>query len=154
MRFSFDHFYFDEPASSDSYLPLLLKAMSRELNYVVPEKFRKNYKDLQDRTRQAVGWYTPGNEDDHNELLDLQDELLTALNENAPPYLTFSMNSVGSWGWQIDEWALEYADAVRVSDLSEVDDNYRGEVIVVNDHGNTTLLVRDDEGFKEIWACV
>lgn len=154
MHFSFDHFYFDEPASSDNYLPQLLKAMILELDYVVPEKFRSNYEDLQDRVRQAVDNYAPNNKDEHKELLDLEDELVTALNDNAPPYLIFSLNSVGRWGWQIDEWALECANVLRVSDLSQVDEDYRGEVILVNDHGNTSLFVKDEEGFKEIWAAV
>lgn len=155
MSFSFDGFYFDEPASSEEYLPELLKAMSRELRRIVPEdKFLAPYKPLIDTVRQAVVWYTPGDVEAHSELLELQDQLMEALSDNSPPYLSFGLDGTGRWCWQIDEWALEYSEALRISDLSELEDDYRGEVILINDHGNTTLYYVSDDGVKTIWSVV
>lgn len=37
-------------------------------------------------------------------------------------------------------------DGLKVSDLSEVPEEYEGEILHVNDHGNVTLYVQDDCG--------
>lgn len=155
MSFSFDRFYFDLPASDPEYLPELTRALARELRDLVPEQFRAPYKDLLDRTRQAIGWFDPEKPDDgQDELLDIQDELMQAIAENAPPYLVLELSNTGKWEWRIDRWAVEHSEALKVEDLSEVDEDYRGEVFVVNDHGNISLYVKDDTGFNEIWSAV
>jgi hypothetical protein len=155
MSFSFDGFYFDEPADSEQYLPELLKALSQELRRIVPdERFLAPYKPLLHTVQQAVSSYTAGDAEAHSKLLDLQDQLMEAISDNAPPYLLLSLNSTGKWCWQIDEWGLDISEALRISDLSELEDDYRGEVVVINDHGNVTLYHAGDDGLREIWAAV
>jgi hypothetical protein len=44
-----------------------------------------------------------------------------------------------SWMSDMDDF-----DGLRVSDTSEVPDDYSGEVLHVNDHGNATLYVADN----------
>ena len=44
--------------------------------------------------------------------------------------------------------------AIKVSDLSEVPSWFRGEVAVVNDHGNVTLYVKTSRALREIWSVV
>jgi len=43
-------------------------------------------------------------------------------------------------------------DGLKVDDLSEVADDYTGEVLHVNDHGNCTLYASESGELKEIWA--
>lgn len=156
MSFSLD-FFFDEPADSEEYLPNLLEAMSQELIRHLPEeKFLTPYKPLIEAVQAAVDSYDPDTEnvEAHEHLLDLQDQLLEALNEIAPPYVFFALDNTGRWRWQIDEFDLESSEVRQVSDLSELEDNYDGEVLVVNDHGNRILLNVNGNDVREIWSTV
>lgn len=52
-----------------------------------------------------------------------------------------------------ESWEDDF-DGLKVSDLSEVPKDYRGEVAVVNDHGNVTLYVKSARKLTEIWSIV
>ena len=58
------------------------------------------------------------------------------------------------YGYWLSESFEEDFEGLRVSDLSEVPAKYRGEVLVVNDHGNMTLYVKTSRTMREVWAVV
>jgi hypothetical protein len=52
-------------------------------------------------------------------------------------------------------WAEEdYPGGIRVSDLADVPKWFRGEVAVVNDHGNCALYVKTARTLRVIWEVV
>ena len=64
----------------------------------------------------------------------------------------------GLYGLNTYDQACEMMDAVRkavrmVSDTADVPDDYRGEVMLVNDHGNVTLY-HAKVALEEVWAIV
>lgn len=83
---------------------------------------------------------------------DLQD----ALNEFAPPYGYFGTaeGDGASFGFYISASAIEEFDGLKVSDLSEVPAGYRGEFMVVNDHGNISLYTKNSRRETFIWSVV
>lgn len=90
-----------------------------------------------------------------------QDELLNeglfnALNFFAPAYCYFgSHEGDGSdYGFWVSSEIDEDFDGKKVSDLSEVPDNFMGYILNVNDHGNMTLYYKCPYDFHEIWAIV
>jgi len=89
------------------------------------------------------------------------DECLTAcfdaLDRCCPPYFYFgSHQGDGSdYGFWLSEESLEDFDGLKVSDTSDVPEDYQGEVLHVNDHGNCTLYTADGKGnLSEVWAIV
>jgi hypothetical protein len=86
----------------------------------------------------------------------LNEDLFNALNEFAPPYFYFGSHpgDGSDYGFWLSEDCLVDFDGLKVNDTSEVPEDYVGEVIHVNDHGNTTLYVADGGKLTEIWAIV
>jgi hypothetical protein len=88
------------------------------------------------------------------------DELTDLLSEFAPPYAYFGTHpgdgaDFGFWVSGDVAQQVREGDGQVVSDLSELPDHYRGEVLIVNDHGNCTLgYVADSGDFIEVWAIV
>jgi len=86
------------------------------------------------------------------------DALFDALNEYAAPYFYFgALPDDGSdYGFWLCEDSIDCAfDGMKVEDLSDVPDDYEGEILHVNDHGNISLYVADGKGnTTEIWAIV
>jgi hypothetical protein len=90
---------------------------------------------------------------------DFVNELADALNELAPPYFYFGAHpSDGAdYGfWLTDDVVQQVKDndGLVVDDTSEVPADYSGEVLHVNDHGNTTLYTADNGKLTEVWAIV
>jgi hypothetical protein len=87
-------------------------------------------------------------------ICSLEDELDTF----APRYAYFSANEGdGScFGFWLSPQFTEEDDfdGLRVSDLSDIPDNYEGEALVVNDHGNMTLYDCVDGKQTEVWGIV
>jgi hypothetical protein len=99
------------------------------------------------------------------------ESLFDALGEYAAPYFYFGAHpgdgaDYGFWlseGWD-DEFETAWTaagnrcesriDHLKVSDLADVPVWFRGEVAVVNDHGNVTLYVKTSRSLREIWAVV
>ena len=84
------------------------------------------------------------------------DYLFDALNDFPAPYFYFGAHpgDGADYGyWLSEDFEYDF-DGLKVSDLSEVPKNYRGEVLHINDHGNMTLYVKNSRGFKEIWGIV
>jgi len=86
----------------------------------------------------------------------LLEELFDILNNFAPPYMYFGAHcgNGSDYGFWLSESIAEDFDGLKVADLSEVPDSYEGEVLLINDHGNTSLYVADKGKLKEMWAVV
>ena len=87
---------------------------------------------------------------------DLNEYLFDALNEYAGPYFYFGSHpSDGAdYGFWLSDYFQNEFDGLKVSDSSEIPAKYRGEVLIVNDHGNATLAVKTSRALKVIWAIV
>lgn len=87
----------------------------------------------------------------------LLEELEDLLMSNAPNYCLFGPHEgdgsdFGFWpDWWEVEGGIDDGEILKVSDLSEVPDDWRGLTLVVNDHGNATLY--DTDG-GEVWGIV
>jgi len=100
------------------------------------------------------------------------DALFDALGEYAGPYFYFGAHpgdgaDYGFWlseSWDEDFydapcWGLEKSrkqqpSSIKVEDLPDVPSWFRGEVAVVNDHGNVTLYRKTSRALHEIWSIV
>lgn len=97
--------------------------------------------------------------DSDDSQFDLE-ELEAMLGSYAPSYCYFGAHEgdgadFGFWvSWDSIRDAQHDGDILTVADLSEVPDDYRGEVFHVNDHGNGTLYVTDSGKLSEVWSVV
>ena len=84
------------------------------------------------------------------------DALFDALQEYAGPYFYFGAHpgNGSDYGYWLGESFADDFDGLKVSDLSEVPSSYRGEVLLVNDHGNISLYVKSARKLREIWSVV
>lgn len=66
-----------------------------------------------------------------------------------------SDGSVFQYGGRVIAFDKEYnGTPIKVSDLSDIPSWFRGEVAVVNDHGNVTLYVKTSRTLREVWSIV
>lgn len=89
----------------------------------------------------------------------LNETLFDALQNCAAPYFYFGAHSGdgSDYGfWLVEDVAQQVEDngGLNVSDTSEVPADYSGEVLHVNDHGNTTLYSADHGKLTEVWSLV
>lgn len=93
------------------------------------------------------------NEADPEEVLS---ELFDALSEFAPPYAYFGSHpgDGSDYGFWLTENIDECFDGLKVDDTGEVPDDYCGEVLHINDHGNMTLYSASNGKLSEVWALV
>jgi len=85
------------------------------------------------------------------------DSLIDALNEYAPTGFYFGAHcgDGSDFGYWLSEGFADDFDGLKVNDLSEVPRDYFGEILMVNDHGNTSLYVRArNYRLTEVWAIV
>ncbi len=101
------------------------------------------------------------------------DSLFDALGEYAAPYFYFGAHPGDGtdYGyWLSESWDEDFADGLKLNspraswegvtsarvygDTSNIPNWYRGEVAVVNDHGNVSLYVKTSRGLREIWSVV
>lgn len=82
--------------------------------------------------------------------------LFEALEAYALPYFYFGSHpSDGSdYGFWLSEFFEQDFEGLKVSDLSEVPTGFSGEVLLVNDHGNTSLYTYSRGRGREVWAVV
>ena len=89
--------------------------------------------------------------------IDLNEDLFQALNDYAAPYMYFGSHpgDGSDYGFWLDE-NIEYDfEGLKVSDLAEVPKDYAGEILMVNDHGNTSLYVKArTQEPREVWSIV
>ena len=124
----------------------LIPAFTDALRYLRGSLPREVHRTLQQWQRGEVT--------EEHEALFL-DSLFDELQEYAPPYAYFGAHEgdgsdFGFWLGDLDG----AFDGLRVSDTSEVPSDYTGEVLHVNDHGNTTLYVSRGGKLREIWTIV
>jgi len=83
-------------------------------------------------------------------------ELSDVLQEFAPDYAYFGAHcgNGADFGFWLSEDMEQDFDGLKVADTSEVPDDYSGEVLHVNDHGNATLYACDAGKLTEVWAVV
>ena len=96
--------------------------------------------------------------DNENTSMFLNEDLWEALNNFSPPYCYFGANEgdgsdYGFWANDIED-TLQDFDGLKVKDLSEVTEDYTGEVFLVNDHGNVTFYNAEKGKVTEIWSIV
>lgn len=107
--------------------------------------------DIQRRMKQ-FNYYTSTDAD-----MDLNEILFPCLDEYAAPYFYFGPHpgdgsDYGFWPSEDIEYCF---DGLKVSDLAEVPRDYAGEILMVNDHGNTSLYVKArTQEPREIWSIV
>lgn len=85
------------------------------------------------------------------------ESLFDALNDYAPAYFYFGAHpgDGSDYGYWLSEHFTDDFDGLRVNDLSEVPRNYFGEILLVNDHGNTSLYVKArNHKLTECWSIV
>lgn len=82
--------------------------------------------------------------------------LCDILSNCAPAYFYFGSHpSDGAdFGFWLSDGFAEDFDGLKVNDLSEVPRGYTGEVLHVNDHGNTSLYAYARGRAREVWAVV
>lgn len=91
----------------------------------------------------------------------INEGLFYALNENCPAYAYFGSHEGDGarYGVWVDHDGLNEAvsddEVFKCNDLSGVPEDWAGYVMLVNDHGNTSLYNREENGtMTEIWAVV
>lgn len=86
--------------------------------------------------------------------------LFDALNEHAKDYFFFGAHpgdgsDYGFWLSEDFEEEITGSGGIKVNDTSEVPDDFEGDVLHVNDHGNATLYACEKGGkLTEIWSVV
>lgn len=100
---------------------------------------------------QGEGYYS-SDESDYD-----MEYLFDHLDNYAAPYFYFGSHpgDGSDYGFWLSEDAIDATfDGKKVSDLSEVPKGYTGEVLLVHDHGNTSLYSYSRGRGREIWAIV
>ena len=87
----------------------------------------------------------------------LNEDLWNAIDSFSPPYVYFGAHpgdgsDYGFWPWNLDE--IDDFEGLKVEDLSEVPDNFTGEIFLINDHGNVTFYECSNGNTEEIWSIV
>lgn len=87
----------------------------------------------------------------------LNEDLWDALNSQSPPYCYFGAHpgdgsDYGFWPCDIKETLKEF-DGLKVSDLSEVPDDYSGEVFLIKD-SDASFYQSENGKVTEIWSIV
>ena len=130
----------------------LAEAFSVELDYLDSEALAAinaeyaevaDAEDWEDIDEETLSWYVGA--------------LSDALQELAPPYAYFGAleGDSSDFGFWPDVDALQSdSNVLRVSDTSEVPDDYVGDVMHLSDHGNVTLYTAEGGRLSEVWSIV
>lgn len=84
------------------------------------------------------------------------ENLFNMLDSHSMPYFYFGshMGDGSDFGFWLIESYIEDFDGLKVSDLSEVESGYTGEVLHTNDHGNISLYIARNGKLSEVWSLV
>lgn len=115
----------------------------------------KFIEELDKRMLDDEGEYIEEYWDNEEASLDLE-SLFERLDAYSPAYGYFgSHHGDGSdYGFWLSEDFENNFDGLKVSDTSEIKNNYTGEVLEINDHGNMTLYYSKKGKLTEIWSIV
>lgn len=151
-----------------------LESLARRKNTGVSAKYRKAHRKLVTGVQDDIdhnppdGYGAGGYFSSDGAVFDLE-SLFDALDAYAGPYFYFGAHpgdgsDYGFWlseNWDEDfeedmAFAMQddddYPDSIKVNDVSEIPVKFRGEVAVVNDHGNVTLYLKTARTLREIWS--
>jgi hypothetical protein len=148
----------------------LLESFANELEYLAKiNNVLPNYIELINESNRYAEFlreyenqlWKPHHVKIRNSILDtisfiINEDLFDALNSFAAPYMYFGshVGDGSDYGFWIME-NIEYDfDGLKVSDTSEVPEDYTGEVLHVNDHGNMTLYTSENGKLTEVWGVV
>lgn len=107
-----------------------------------------------------------GNYTDREGASDVLESLFDSLQTFAPPYAYFGSHpgDGSDFGFWLSESFEEEFDGLKVNDLSEIPADFvdsvkaqhvNNEILVVNDHGNSTLYYMDAQGeLHEVWSII
>jgi hypothetical protein len=120
-------------------------------------------KEVGERFNKSVDWGAAGDDywEGEEAGYDLE-ALFDALGDLAPDYCYFGSHEgdgadYGYWiSWDAIDDAISEGSLVKSVDWdNDVPSGYVGHILEVNDHGNTTLYLRDiHEQDTEVWSCV
>ena len=136
---------------NEDLIPEFVYCLKTLANQHGNKKHKALIRDIEKRM-EAEGYYESDEAD-----YDLNEDLFQALNEYAAPYMYFGAHpgDGSDFGFWLDEDMEDHFDGIKVSDLSEVPKDYAGEILMVNDHGNTSLYVKaKTQEPREVWALV
>ena len=136
------------------------------LAFLSGEYLSQNH-EARDRFANLVGeaqdCFDEDGEEIDEEKYDVAEELVNetlpdALQEFAPPYCYFGAHpgdgsDFGFWPCEIEDIKEQVEFSSTTSQECPPDD-FEGEWLHINDHGNCTLYVRNDGDDKEIWSIV
>lgn len=145
------HYSFGTVSSATMCPEDLIPAFAYELRHNVPLQ-RKHKAELTaiERRMNKNGYYQSEDAD-----YDLE-WLFETLDTYAAPYFYFGAHpgDGADYGFWLSEDFEDFFDGLKVSDLSEVPAGYRGEILLVNDHGNVSLYSRSARKLTEVWSVV
>lgn len=134
----------------------LLIAFGRELDRLLKKQPRSVRRAPYRKLVREAARIDPDTEDAG----DLVNQLFDTLGEFAPPYCHFGAHpddgaDFGFWP-SIDslEEAVRDGEVLKVNGTEDIPTDYRGEVMVVSDHGNVDFGAANRGKFKSIWAIV
>lgn len=156
---------------AEDLIPAFLSQLEHELKYG-PRQDRATRKAHAALLRAIYGRLSHAyyeTEDADEDVIALSD----ALEAYAAPYFYFGTHpgDGSDYGfWLSESWDEDFEQpeqlspqgpspeyphpSIKVSDLSEVPKWFRGEVAVVNDHGNVSLYVKTARTLREVWGIV
>jgi hypothetical protein len=145
---------------TEDLLPNFLWELKNQANKIgVSRKLRAASLKLYREISKRVDNYHSGDDTTYFESeesdFDL-DALCNALDRFSGPYFYFGAHpgDGADYGYWLSEGFEDEFDGLKVSDLSEVPAKYRGEVLVINDHGNMSLYVKTSRALREVWSVV
>lgn len=150
-----------------------LESLARQTG-IVPAKTRKEHLKL---VREIEARHVPDCDvryrNDAECPCEILESLFDVLNEYTGPYFYFGAypgNGSDYGFWLSEDWDEAFIpmgkddiplggksdapDSIQVSDSSDIPSWFRGEVAVVNDHGNVTLYVKTSRSLREVWSVV
>jgi len=141
---------------TDSFLPEdLIPTFIECLEYLDNEnKFTKIIQEGKDIIKKAEEDEKVWEEEDT--ISYLNEDLFDALSNFAPSYCYFGSHTrnFSDYGFWPSEEIEEDFEGLKVSDLSEVPEDFEGEILLVNDHGNTTLYSKSSDDIHKEWSIV
>lgn len=151
-----------ESTESQELVPDLMAELARQVKGKRGETAREHRELLRDVQKRMDADHSV---DEVRDYFDTEEAgrdieaLIQALDMYSAPYFRFDVDDTNVQKDVYGYWLQWYVvrddfDGLKVADLADVPANYRGEVLMVNDHGNMTLYVKTARKFVEVWAVV
>lgn len=150
----------------------LIYAFTQELEWQINRNadYFQSSDDARDERRQLLDVLWQAREYDEDKALasgdyetgdEIVQSLIDALNEFSGPYQYFGSHQgdgsdFGYWiDWEYIEDSARYGDITVFSDLADIPDDFTGDAIVTNDHGNSSgYRIESGEIVRVYFECV